>query len=127
MLTKSNNSYLVSGTAIHSAVVHSSLFGSYELIRHEMRRANGNIDLDTVPGLIVVASSGGAAGIVSEIFGHCFAEFEDLGAKEALARFSQYLRSAYLTIPWRNVLWGALPGSLGFLALEFGKEALEIR
>ena len=75
--------------------------------------------VSSVQGLCVVTMSGGVAGIMSELTSHFLSEFEGIGFHKAWHTFSIKKLSSQLSA--RSIGFGFIPGSLCFLALEFGK------
>jgi hypothetical protein len=104
-----------------NSLTQASFFGCYELSNMFLRKLYGLQDasISSVQGLCVVTVSGGFAGIISELTTHFLSEFEEIGFRKAYSRFTVQKHFSKLSI--RSIGFGFIPGSLCFLALEFGK------
>ena len=116
------NPSIVAGTAFSHCLVHSALFSSYVTLRNTMWNSLSENDRDSgsFKGIFSVAIAGGLSGMIAEILGMCTSVLEEKGIFHGMKSFSLSPR----LFTSRQIMIASFPGSLGFLAYEFGKDVV---
>jgi len=107
------------GTVLSHALIHASLFASYEHGKHHLCQVFNRQGLEDDTIYASACCAGFIAGITSEILGHTLVPFE-LNMRLNQKRLLLKLRQQLSTLRYQTILIQALPSSFGFLAYEFG-------
>ena len=116
------NPSIVAGTALSHCLVHSALFSSYITLKNTMWNSLCENDRDSgsLKGIFSVAIAGGLSGMIAETLGICTSVLEEKGIFHGIKSFSLSPR----LFTSRTIMIASFPGSLGFLAYEFGKDVV---
>lgn len=105
--------YSAGGIILSHAIVHGTLFGTYELIKRTIAPRTRSFTIDHVTAIF---GAGMISACLSELVNHYGAVIERYGLRRG------YRRLKYTPLPkLRVILPSSIPPALGFLAYEYSK------